>query len=129
MKEKSQSPSRRRTERLGKCGKAVGMSISFDDENEKVDKDRRHAQKIGRNMETEKIFIFMKVENGWKYFYLGNLKTMKAKMPVLMRTMAQKTNWNESFAFLWRMTTCAIMAPGQPQSSSQMWSVASGMRH
>ena len=34
--------------------------------------------------------------------------------------MSQKINWNESLAFLWRMTTCAIMAPGQPQSSSQM---------
>ena len=76
------------------------MSISFDDENEKVDKDRRHAQKIGRNMETEKIFIFMKVENGWKYFYLGNLKTMKAKMPMLMIIMSQKINWNGSLAFL-----------------------------
>ena len=68
------------------------MSISFGDENERVDMERRNAQKIGRSMETVKSFIFMMVENGGKSFYLGNLKTMKAKTHVLMIIMSQKIN-------------------------------------
>ena len=64
MKAKSQRPSRRRMERVVYCGNVFGMSIWFDDENERVDKDRIHAQKVGRNMETVKRFIFMMVEYG-----------------------------------------------------------------
>jgi hypothetical protein len=47
MKEKSQRPSRQRTERFGKFGKVFGMSMLCEGaENEKEDMDNRHAQTI-----------------------------------------------------------------------------------
>ena len=47
MKEKSQRPSRQRTERFGKFGKVFGMSMLCEEaESEKGDMDNKHAQMI-----------------------------------------------------------------------------------
>ena len=88
MKEKSQRPSRQRTERFGKFGNVFGMSMLCEgDENEKGDMDNRHAQKIVRSMHRAGHLIFICEANGGRY-----LKMKKANMATLMISMVQKTS-------------------------------------